>query len=34
MVSHAIINGYKNLLSIACASDYTFEQAEKFKALL
>lgn len=34
MVPHAIINGYKNLLSIACASDYTFEQAEKFKALL
>jgi large subunit ribosomal protein LP0 len=31
---HAVLNGYKNLLSIAVATDYTFKQAQKLKDLL
>jgi len=31
---HAVINGYKNLLAVAVATDFTFKQAEKLKALL
>jgi len=31
---HVVLNGYKNLLSIAVATDYTFKQAEKLKSLL
>jgi large subunit ribosomal protein LP0 len=31
---HVVINGYKNLLSIAVATDYTFKQAQKLKDLL
>jgi len=31
---HVVINGYKNLLAIAVATDYTFKQAQKLKDLL
>jgi len=31
---HAVLNGYKNLLSIAVATDYSFKQAQKLKDLL
>jgi len=31
---HSIIRGYKNLLAISVATDYTFKQAEKVKAYL
>jgi len=31
---HAVLNGYKNLLSITVATDYTFKQAQKLKDLL
>jgi len=31
---HVVVNGYKNLLSIAVATDYTFKQAQKLKDLL
>jgi len=31
---HAVLNGYKNLLSVAVATDYTFKQAQKLKDLL
>jgi len=31
-VPHSLINGYKNLLSIALATDITFKQAESYKA--
>jgi large subunit ribosomal protein LP0 len=33
-VPHSIINGYKNVLSISLATDYTFPLAEKIKAFL
>jgi len=31
---HVVLNGYKNLLSIAVATDYSFKQAQKLKDLL
>jgi large subunit ribosomal protein LP0 len=31
---HAVLNGYKNLLAIAVATDYSFKQAQKLKDLL
>jgi len=31
---HVVVNGYKNLLAIAVATDYTFKQAQKLKDLL
>jgi large subunit ribosomal protein LP0 len=31
---HVVVNGYKNLLSIAVATDYSFKQAQKLKDLL
>jgi large subunit ribosomal protein LP0 len=31
---HAVLNGYKNLLCIAVATDYSFKQAQKLKDLL
>jgi len=31
---HVVLNAYKNLLSIAVATDYTFKQAQKLKDLL
>jgi large subunit ribosomal protein LP0 len=31
---HVVLNGYKKLLSIAVATDYTFKQAQKLKDLL
>lgn len=31
---HAVLNGYKNLLCIAVATDYNFKQAQKLKDLL
>lgn len=33
-VPHSIINGYKNLLAVSVASDYTFEGSEKIKEYL
>jgi len=33
-VPHSIINGYKNVLSIALSTDYSFPLAEKLKAFL
>jgi len=33
-VPHSLINGYKNLLAISVASDYTFAAAEQVKAYL
>ncbi|KAI8969190.1 ribosomal protein L10-domain-containing protein [Mycotypha africana] len=30
-VPHSVINGYKNLLAVSVASDYTFEGSEKIK---
>jgi len=33
-VPHSIINGYKNLLAVSVASDYTFAGSEKIKAYL
>jgi len=33
-VSHTLVNAYKNLISIALASEYTFEGAEKIKDIL
>ncbi|CDH51891.1 60s acidic ribosomal protein p0 [Lichtheimia corymbifera JMRC:FSU:9682] len=33
-VPHSIINGYKNLLAVSVASDYTFEGSEKIKEFL
>lgn len=33
-VTHSLVNGYKNLLSIAVGTDYSFEGAEKVKAYL
>jgi len=30
---HAVLNGYKNLLCIAVATDYTFKQAQKLKEI-
>jgi len=33
-VSHTLVNAYKNLLSIALATEYTFEGAEKVKEYL
>lgn len=31
---HMFVNGYKNVLSIALATEYTFHQAEKVKEYL
>ncbi|KAI9303673.1 60S acidic ribosomal protein P0 [Cunninghamella echinulata] len=33
-VPHSLINGYKNLLAVSVASDYTFEGSEKIKEYL
>ncbi|RKP11373.1 ribosomal protein L10-domain-containing protein [Piptocephalis cylindrospora] len=33
-VPHSLVNGYKNLLAISVATDYTFEGSEKIKAYL
>ena len=33
-VPHSIINGYKNLLAVSVATDYTFEGSEKIKEFL
>ena len=33
-VPHSLANGYKNVLAIALATDYTFKQCEELKALL
>jgi large subunit ribosomal protein LP0 len=33
-VPHSIVNGYKNLLALSVATDYTFEGSEKVKAYL
>ncbi|KAF7721204.1 ribosomal protein P0 (A0) (L10E), partial [Apophysomyces ossiformis] len=33
-VPHSIINGYKNLLAVSAASDYTFAGSEKLKEYL
>jgi len=33
-VPHSIVNGYKNLLAVSVATDYTFEGSEKVKAFL
>lgn len=33
-IPHSIINGYKNVLSIALATDYSYPEAEKLKLLL
>eukprot|EP01098_Paradermamoeba_levis_P003390 TRINITY_DN1550_c0_g3_i1.p1 TRINITY_DN1550_c0_g3~~TRINITY_DN1550_c0_g3_i1.p1 ORF type:complete len:280 (+),score=128.04 TRINITY_DN1550_c0_g3_i1:64-840(+) len=33
-VPHLVVNGYKNLLAIAVATEYTFPQAEKIKEYL
>ncbi|ORY96602.1 60S acidic ribosomal protein P0 [Syncephalastrum racemosum] len=33
-VPHSIINGYKNLIAVSLASDYTFEGSEKMKEFL
>jgi large subunit ribosomal protein LP0 len=33
-VVHSLVNGYKNLLAVALATDYTFEGAEKAKEYL
>ncbi|CAO3633125.1 unnamed protein product [Cunninghamella blakesleeana] len=33
-VPHSLINGYKNLLAVSVASDYTFEGSEKMKEYL
>lgn len=33
-VPHSIVNGYKNLLAVSVATDYTFEGSEKIKAFL
>jgi len=34
LVTHSLVNSYKNLLSIALATEYTFEGAEKAKEYL
>jgi large subunit ribosomal protein LP0 len=33
-VPHMLVNGYKNVLAVALATDITFKQAEKAKAFL
>jgi large subunit ribosomal protein LP0 len=33
-VPHSVINGYKNLLAVSVASDYTFEGSEQIKEYL
>lgn len=33
-VPHSIMNGFKNILAIACATEITFPEAEKTKAIL
>jgi len=33
-VSHTLVNAYKNLISVALATDYSFEGAEKIKDIL
>ncbi|KAI7855702.1 ribosomal protein L10-domain-containing protein [Circinella umbellata] len=33
-VPHSIVNGYKNLLAVSVATDYTFEGSEKIKEFL
>jgi len=31
---HVLVRGYKNIISVALATEYTFPQADKFKAIL
>ncbi len=33
-IPHSVINGYKNVLAIALATDYSFPHADKVKAIL
>jgi large subunit ribosomal protein LP0 len=33
-IPHSVVNGYKNVLAVAVATDYTFDLAEKVKAFL
>lgn len=33
-IPHSVINGYKNVLAVALATDYSFPQADKIRAIL
>ena len=33
-VKHSVLNGYKNVLALSVATDYTFKQSEKIKEML